>query len=277
MDYREFEVPESLRRQVQCVWRLRDTAPTAEPQVIYPDGRCELIVHLAEPMAWWEPDLGWVSQLPVLFAAQQRVPIRLAARGPLDCLGVRLQPAASVLIGGVQLAPLRERIISLDALDRGFARALASAVRLFCVDDEESRFWRLLATRLDVAHLDPRIEAAIEVLDAAQGQVRIPRVAELAGMPLRSFQMRFLASVGLGAKEYARVLRLQAAVRLIDAGRVRLADIAADVGFSDQAHATRELQLLTGLTPARLAKALRDQRNGEQTLRTAAAFVRGRS
>lgn len=276
MDYREFEVPESLRRQVQCVWRLSDAAPAPEPQVIYPDGRCELIVHLAEPMAWWEPELGWVPQFPVLFAAQQRAPIRLAARGPLDCLGVRLQPAASVLIGGVQLATLREQIVALGGLDGGFARALASAVQSFCLDDDSS-LWRLLGTRLATADLDARIEAAVEVLDAAQGQVRIQRVAELAGLPLRSFQMRFLASVGLGAKEYARVLRLQAAVRLIDAGRVPLADIAADVGFSDQAHATRELHVLTGLTPARLSRALRDQRNGEQTLQTAAAFVRGRN
>jgi len=277
MDYRELEVPEDLRRQVQCVWRLSDPNPAPESQVIYPDGRCELIVHLAAPMAWWDPEVGWVPQFTVLFAAQQRAPIRLTARGPVDCLGVRLQPAASVLIGGVQLAALRERIVPLDGLDRGFARALASAVESFCKGGDDSSLWRLLGTRLATPDLDPRIEAAVAALDAAQGQVRIQRVAELAGLPLRSLQIRFLASVGLSAKEYARVLRLQAAVRLIDTDRVPLADIAADVGFSDQAHATRELHLLTGLTPARLSKALRGQRNGEQTLQTAAAFVRGRS
>ena len=50
MDYREFEVPEVLRRHVQCVWRLQMPAQSSAAQTIYPDGRCELIVHLKQPM-----------------------------------------------------------------------------------------------------------------------------------------------------------------------------------------------------------------------------------
>lgn len=277
MDYREFEVPGNLRRQVQCVWHLRDDHPSPEPQVIYPDGRCELIVHLAQPMARLEPGHGWVPQAAVLFAAQQRAPIRLAARGALDCIGVRLQPAASGLVAGPGLSTLRERIVALHALDAVFAHALALAAGRFRNDPADSTLWTLLETRLDPSGLEAPIESAVAALDAAHGQLRIPQLAAVAGLSLRSLQQRFLASVGLTAKEYARVLRLQSAVRLIDADRAPLAEIAADTGYSDQAHATRELQALTGLTPGRLSRALREQRNGERTLALAAAFVRGRS
>ena len=72
-----------------------------------------------------------------------------------------------------------------------------------------------------------------------------------------------------------RVLRLQATIRAIDRGGESLAQLACDTGFSDQAHATRELQQLTGLTPARLRAALRSARDDDRTVQLAAAFVRG--
>jgi AraC-like DNA-binding protein len=94
-------------------------------------------------------------------------------------------------------------------------------------------------------------------------------------MSLRSFQIRFLACVGLSAKAFARVLRLQATIRAIDRGVESLAQLAVDSGFADQAHATREVQRLTGLTPARLRAALRSARDDDRTVELAAAFVRG--
>jgi AraC-like DNA-binding protein len=96
-------------------------------------------------------------------------------------------------------------------------------------------------------------------------------------MGLRSFQTRFLECVGLGAKEYARLLRLQATIRALDGDDSPLSQLAFDAGFADQAHATRELARLTGLTPARLRAALRRDREGDDTIRLAAAFVRGRA
>jgi AraC-like DNA-binding protein len=94
---------------------------------------------------------------------------------------------------------------------------------------------------------------------------------------MRAFQTKFLDCVGLGAKEFARLVRLQATIRALDAGDHGLSRVAHEAGFSDQAHATRELTRLTGLTPARLRAALRGDRDGDDTVHLAAAFVRGRA
>jgi AraC-like DNA-binding protein len=66
-------------------------------------------------------------------------------------------------------------------------------------------------------------------------------------------------------------------VRTLDGGDIEIADAAAKHGFADQAHATHELSRLTGITPAALMRALRDDRGGDATVRLAAAFVRGRA
>lgn len=275
MDYREFPVPEPLRRHVACVWRLRDDAPAAQVQTIYPDGCCELIVHRGPPMRACDTERGWHVQTASIFAAQQRGAIRLAAQASVWCVGVRLQPAASALIAGAGLQLLRDRIVDLAGIDAAFAAAFAVAAVRFDDDPDDGALWDLLASRAAAFRLDPRIETAVDTLHANGGRDRVLPLAAAAAMGQRSFQMRFLDCVGLGAKEFARVLRLQATLRLLDAGEASLAQIAIDGGFSDQAHATRELCRFTGHTPAKLLAALRDERDGEDTIRLALAFVRG--
>lgn len=280
MDYAEFSVPPSLRRHVQCLWRLRDSAATPAPRTLYPDGRCELIVHLGEPMRLFTLALGWQTQARCLFAAQLRSAIRLSAAGVVDCIGVRLQAAASGAIAGQRLPALVDNIIDLDRLDACFAAQLSEVCTSQSTDSYQARLWRLLEwrflePRIGSWPLDARIESAVAALDVAHGSVSIAALARSQGMSLRSLQTRFLASVGLTAKEYARVQRLQATLRYLDRNTESLSQLAIDAGFADQSHATREVQRLTGLTPARLRRALQAEREGDDTLRMAAAFVRG--
>jgi AraC-like DNA-binding protein len=276
MDYREYPVPRTLRRHVQCVWRLRDDAQPVAPRTIYPDGRCELIAHLGRPPQVFDADVGWRPQARQLFAAQQRSAIRLRARTEVDCLGVRLQPAASAAVVDSP-GSWRDRITDLALIDAAFAARFAAEASQFRADSNHLALWALLEERLLPFEPDPRIEAAIARLDANGGRARIEAAASSAGMGLRSFQARFIECVGLGAKEYARLLRLQATIRALDGDDSPLSQVALDAGFADQAHATREVARVTGLTPAKLRSALRSDREGDDTIRLAAAFVRGRA
>jgi AraC-like DNA-binding protein len=66
----------------------------------------------------------------------------------------------------------------------------------------------------------------------------------------RQLERDFGRFIGTSPRHLARVVRVQAVSRRAQAG-AGLADIAADVGFADQAHMTRVVQQLTGLTPRR--------------------------
>jgi AraC-like DNA-binding protein len=272
MDYREYPVPEALRRHIACVWRLRDDAPAGTPQTIYPDGRCEIMVHLASPPECWGVE-GWHRQASTLFAAQRVTAVRLRATQPLDCVGLRLCPAASGLLGEDTLAEHRDRVVDLAGLDRLLSRNLRAATSAFARGNE-AKLWRIIARACSRHELDTRVEAAAARLESSAGKTRIETAARVAGMSIRGFQIRFRECVGTTPKEFARLMRLQATLRALD-GDSRLSDLAADTGFSDQAHATRELRRVTGLTPARLRAELRRDREGDAAVRLAAAFVRG--
>ena len=277
MDYREHPAPDDLRRHVQCLWWLRDEAPGHEVQVIYPDGRCELLAELGVPLHLHGADGRIRSDLPFCFAAQQCGPIRLRAVGPVFCIGVRLQPAASALIACARLPGLCDQAPDLYTLDAFFAETFSAAARASAVSNTPEPLWQVLRDRCASFALDERVEQAVAQLDAMEGDLRIAELARRLGMSQRGLQSRFLAAVGMTPKEYARVRRLQALLRTLDGETMTIATAAARHGYSDQAHATHDLVRWTGVTPARLVHALRDDRGSDNALRLAAAFVRGTS
>jgi methylphosphotriester-DNA--protein-cysteine methyltransferase len=277
MQYLEHPVPPDLQRHLQCLWVLQDPAPSRDIQVVYPDGRCELVAELGVPMRFHGVDGDIREEHALVFAAQQRGPIRLQAAGAVHCIGLRLCAAASGLVAGARLAVLRDRAPDLHTLDAAFARDFAAAAQECAASGRAEPLWDLLRLRCAAFPLDPAIERAALLVDAHHGDVRIADLARAVGLGLRSLQQRFLVQVGATCKEYARIRRLHALVRTLDAGPIALADAAALHGYTDQAHATHEVARLTGTTPAALARALSDDRASDAAFRLAAAFVRGRA
>ena len=275
MDYVEHAAPADLRQHVQCLWILRDDTPREAIQVIYPDGRCELLAELGVPLRFHGPDGEIRVDQTLAFAGQQLGPIRLQATGAVHCIGVRLSAASGSLIAGWQLPGLRDRAPDLHTLDAAFAGDFHAAAQASADTDSPEPLWDLM--RLHCARFAPDVlvERAVELLDDADGDLRIAALAKQLGTGLRTLQTRFLAAVGMTPKEYARVRRLQALLHTLDTERSAIADAAARHGFNDQAHATHDLLRWTGTTPARLVRALRADPDGGDALRLAAAFVRG--
>jgi AraC-like DNA-binding protein len=273
VNYREYPVPEALGRHVACFWRLTDEAPSGDTQTIYPDGHCELMVHLAAPPDCWDTRQGWHHQAPDSFAAQRLSAVRLRGIGRIDCLGLRLKPEASAVLGTDILQGAREQIVDLAAIDADFSRSFRAATQAFLAG-REAGLWDFVAARITCLNIDEAIAQVVAEIRAHGGALRIGSLARGVGLSERSLQTRFLRAVGLTPKEFARLMRLQATLRALE-GTTSLTELAADRGFADQAHASRELRRVTGLAPAKLRRALRDDRGGDVAIRLAAAFVRG--
>jgi AraC-like DNA-binding protein len=91
---------------------------------------------------------------------------------------------------------------------------------------------------------------AVDALLTSGGQVRIDALARRAGWSRRHFGAEMRRQFGLTPKTLARVLRLGHAVEVLKReGDVRLAEVAADCGYFDQAHFSRDFREFTGQTP----------------------------
>ena len=73
------------------------------------------------------------------------------------------------------------------------------------------------------------------------------------------------------------MIRLQATLRALEDEQQTLTEVALSQGFSDHAHASRELRHLTGEKFSALLRALRQDKDSDSAIALAAAFVRGRS
>ena len=83
------------------------------------------------------------------------------------------------------------------------------------------------------------------------------RLAGIAGLSTSYFSRAFKQTIGMPPHRYVLMRRLGAAAELIRKTSKPLAEVAIEVGFSDQSHFTRTFTRLTGETPGALSRRYR--------------------
>lgn len=100
------------------------------------------------------------------------------------------------------------------------------------------------------SHHPSAIDAAILALEASYGTRSISEIARHVGKSLRQFERQFYEIVGLTAKQFATVIRFQRAAQLIAQGQLSLAQVAAELNYTDQSHMHHEFKRLAQLNPS---------------------------
>ncbi|MBP0451266.1 AraC family transcriptional regulator [Kitasatospora sp. RG8] len=114
-----------------------------------------------------------------------------------------------------------------------------------------------LLARLPAPVADRQAELAAAMVERVTGSPDLRRVDELAaefGVTVRQVQRLFAEYVGAAPKWVLRRARLHEAAQRADRGAdVDWAALAAELGYADQAHFTRDFTAAVGLSPARYA------------------------
>jgi AraC-like DNA-binding protein len=234
--YTEWPAPAALRDAVACLWTRVITEGAVRTALVLPDGCTDLI---------WEQDRG------AFVAGPDTGPVPISIAAGRVIVGVRFRPSAGGPALGVPLSELRDQRVDLADLRPAGARRLSAAL------DPATAMSRALGVTAAMVHdgaPDPVVTWAARLLrDPA---ARAEDVAAEVGLSLRQLRRRCQAVVGYGPKTLQRVLRFRRFVARVDARPdvLDLAAIAAEAGYADQAHLTRECGRLSGLTPAALAR-----------------------
>jgi transcriptional regulator GlxA family with amidase domain len=87
-----------------------------------------------------------------------------------------------------------------------------------------------------------------------------------SGIPERSLKRRFKAATGSALIDYVQNIRVEAAKRLLESGNASFEDIAAEVGYENQAFFRRLFKRCTGLTPGEYRRMFQPFATGAPTL-----------
>jgi AraC-like DNA-binding protein len=172
---------------------------------------------------------------------------------PLDIgshyLGIRFKPGQSRHFLDVPASELKNSIQPADGLLFPDILGVAESIRA------DSLFTRLDVVLLGHLKRRPprhsRVDDAIRHIESMRGTLRVSQLADMYGMSRRQFERNFLDIVGLPAKFFSEVVRFQQASILLARSTLPLAQIAAELGYSDQSHLTHEFSRFYGGPPSR--------------------------
>jgi transcriptional regulator GlxA family with amidase domain len=93
----------------------------------------------------------------------------------------------------------------------------------------------------------------------------VTAMAQLSGLPERSFKRRFQLATGMSPLEYVHTLRLEEAKQMLEAGDDSIESIANEVGYEDAGFFSRLFQRNVNLTPGQYRKRFGSMRRALNT------------
>ncbi|NNC13168.1 helix-turn-helix transcriptional regulator [Planctomonas sp. JC2975] len=171
----------------------------------------------------------------------------------VECLQVRLSPLLAHAIG--MPSEFGSAAAVTDVWGRPAARLES---RLRHASSWEQRFALVAEAVASLASgsgaRDPEVAQAWRRLVVSHGSARVEALAAEVGWSRKRLWSRFRAQTGLTPKGAGRLIRFDRAVHRLARGSAP-GTVAAEVGYADQSHLSREVADFTGSTPSAIATA----------------------
>ncbi|OOQ56549.1 helix-turn-helix domain-containing protein [Mucilaginibacter pedocola] len=257
MYHQEFTPPAQLSQAIKCFWYTCRDAVEGQPGFeVVPDGYAEIVfcfgaLHL-------QAEDGSLRPLPPVFMmGLLGAPVTFYTEGVFEVIGIRCYPwAVSGLLnlraGGGGLQPLEHPIATLwPTLAKLVAeKKIDEAVKIV---NNYFAEWQV--------NYDNILNKASAAMRTANGSLSVKGVAEAAHATVRTLERRFKASAGHSVKDVSALMRFeQVRNRLWTDPDAHLATLAAELGYSDQPHLSREFKRYSGTSPAAFARKAKQER-----------------
>lgn len=238
-EYIEAQTIAPLRRHFQCAWIYRAPDGAAAPILVVPDG-CV--------------DLRWADGMLTIVGPDRIAKTETVAPGS-TVVGLRFQPAAAIHWLGLPMSELVDCRIGLEEIWGGEARRLIDTIGKDVTPAVVIQSLQAILMRKAAATDPPSKDMAafFALLNRATEHQSnsLANAIEQLGTSERTVRRRCNDAFGYGPKTLQRILRFQRFLAHAGNGD-GLADSAAVAGYADQAHLSREVSQLTGVSPAKL-------------------------
>lgn len=251
MDYHTYTPSEDLSDYVKLYWTLEGEAShPLTGERVFPDGCIELIFHYGDLFKKQNKN-GDVIQPRNFIHGQLKKYIDIKPTGKIGIFSVRfhphgLRPFISFSVDNITDAVVDVKEIwpsEADVLESRMLAATSSQERIDLVE-------AFLKSRFEKKPTYDGMAKAVKQIESEAGMISIDRVAADACLGRRHFERKFSETVGLSPKMFARIVRFNYVLKLIEKKEWQnWAHLAQEGGFYDQMHFIKDFKYFTGLNP----------------------------
>lgn len=240
---------EELREHVRYYWVLESNEPFSV--LTFPIGCPQIIFHRKSPLSI--PELGQ-SQNEFTVSGQVNFPAHLQSDGNLEMIVAVFYPHTISIF--IDTPPSAFYNLEISGYDIGNPQLNEIATRIFDSETATNGICMLeewLMSRIKGTLNLERVQYSVKQL-LNKPAIPINSLADSSCLSKKQFQRVFQELVGMNPKEYARIVKFQKALWLMQCGDRNFAGIACECGYSDQSHFIRDFKTMTGHTPKNLLK-----------------------
>lgn len=253
-----------LHETVERIWYF-DGQLTHAKERVFPDGTAELIVMLDERHRdGGDPALAAFPAV-CINGCRTQPSVVVSPRGRCRVLGVRLAPAGACALLRSNMQHLVDVTVDVrDVIGRAadeLGERCASAAQNSPLNERRNAAcavfaavdWLLPLARGD---RDALVEWTSKKIREARGAVSFDGMGAQLGVSRHEFARRFRDRTGLTPKRFARIVRFHNALSLLHRSE-KIAAVAAELAYYDQAHMYRDFAEFAQLTPGEFVSATR--------------------
>lgn len=173
-----------------------------------------------------------------------------------ETFGVRFRAGGFGAFTGLDVGSFRDASVPLTEVLPGTGELIERVLAAATDEQRRAVLEDFLAPRRTPA--DPTYLLVLRIVEAIARDpelTRVDQITERFDVSMRTLQRMFRRYVGAGPKWVLRRYRLQDGAELLARGRTEdLATLAAELGYFDQAHFSREFTAEVGMAPLEYAK-----------------------
>ena len=262
MQHQEFDSPEELRDTIKCFWYNRkDFGEEPSGFEVVPDGYAEIIFHFGSPCCILHN--GILQPLPSPFmVGLLNKPVVFYTKKRSEVLAVRCYPWTVFDLLGLPSGKDGLRIFEHPVA--GLQSTLNGLVEAGKITEAVAHIKQYFLDARSHIAVDSMLFKAGVAMSKANGTIPVSQVAAAAHATVRTLERKFKQSSGYTVKDVSGLMRFeQVRNKLWLYPDTNIAGLAQELGYTDQAHLSREFKRYSGTTPAAFA---RRARKGKQMI-----------
>jgi AraC-like DNA-binding protein len=246
-----------LRPYFDRYWIMRSDPYTEHLVEFPPVLQHNIALMLNETSSWKMGTLSRPAQIDTSFvmAGQQTEVVHAPFRFVCDNIGVQIKPTGIYSLWGIPAHEMTHRFFDVrDVLSRTESTRLVEQLvnekeddKLFAILDK-FMLGQLQKRRVNDKHLK-KIAFAQQQLVFSNGNACISKLAAQLCCSTRTLERYFDDYLGLPPKEFAKLLRFNKTIYLLDKEKKSLKEIITDLNFTDYSHLNKDFKSIMGISP----------------------------